>query len=49
MGYLGEGDSALFGLTRYAIDYAARNHADYQQFMQAIDSGKIVCADDDVL
>lgn len=46
MGYLGEGESALFGLTRYAIDYAARNHADYQQFMQAIDAGKIACATD---
>ncbi|MEC7121133.1 MAG: DUF2252 domain-containing protein [Pseudomonadota bacterium] len=49
MGYLGQGQGILKTLQRYALDYAARNAADYAVFMAAVEAGQIVLADDSIL
>ena len=49
MGYLGEGKQSIKVLQEYAFQYAQRNAADYAQFLQKIEQGKIEVAGDEVL
>jgi len=49
MGYLGEGKQIVKVIQEYAVQYAERNAADYAQFLQEIENGKIDVAGDEVL
>ena len=40
--YLGGGDAADRAIAEYAVAYADRNEKDYEGFLAAIDSGKVI-------
>jgi thiamine monophosphate kinase len=45
-GYLGKGDVFDRAITEFAEAYATQNDKDYEQFLAAIDGGRIPAVDD---